>query len=93
MPHTSNKITVSSLKERLAQFAINLRKAAHRLEPGIEREALVAKAHHTEAASRSTNGCRLGVRDREYRAAFMANTAIVRDAYFGRHLRRVHRAR
>src|SRR6476659_7982808 len=31
--------------------------------------------------SRSTNGCRLGIRDREYRAAFMANTAIVRDAY------------
>ncbi len=50
MPHTSNKTTVSSLKERLAQSAINVHKAAHRLEPGIEREALVAKAHNTEAA-------------------------------------------
>ena len=50
MPHTSNKITVSSLKERLAQSAINHRKAAYRLEPGIEREALVAKAHNAEAA-------------------------------------------
>ncbi|GEM_PF-3271173 len=50
MPHTSNKATVSSLKERLTQSAINLRKAAYRLEPGAEREALVAKAHKTEAA-------------------------------------------
>lgn len=50
MPHTSDKATVSSLKERLAQSAINFRKAAHRLEPGIEREALVAKAHNAEAA-------------------------------------------
>lgn len=50
MLDTNNKTTVSSLKERLAQSAIDLRKAAYRLKPGIEREALIAKSHNAEAA-------------------------------------------
>ncbi|MBR0883150.1 hypothetical protein ABIF65_005628 [Bradyrhizobium japonicum] len=53
----------SSLAERLAADAVSLREQAARVEPGVEREALLKKAHRNKMAA-DINACLTSARRR-----------------------------
>jgi hypothetical protein len=55
MPEGSRRFTQNtSLEERLAKEATQLRKQAQGIAPGVERDLLVRKARRAEAASHMT---------------------------------------
>ena len=54
MPERRRFIQTTSVEERLAKEATQLRKQAYGTPPGIERDLLVRKACRAESASRMT---------------------------------------
>ena len=55
----------TSLEERLAKEATQLRKQAQGIPPGIERDLLVRKARRAESASRMTEWMASGSKDQD----------------------------
>jgi hypothetical protein len=65
MPERRLLTQTTSLEERLAKEATQLRKQAQGTPPGIDRDLLVRKARRAESASRMTKWLASGSKDQD----------------------------
>jgi hypothetical protein len=65
MPERRRFTQTTSLEERLAKEATQLRKQAQGTPPGIDRDLLVRKARRAESASRMTEWLASGPQDQD----------------------------
>jgi hypothetical protein len=65
MPERRRFTQTTSLEERLAKEATQLRKQAQGTPPGIDRDLLVRKARRAESASRMTEWLASGSKDQD----------------------------
>ena len=65
MPERRRFTQTTSLEERLAKEATQLRKQAQGTPPGVERDLLVRKARRAESASRMTGWLASGSKDQD----------------------------
>jgi len=65
MPERRRFTQTTSLEERLAKEATQLRKQAQGTPPGIDRDLLVRKARRAESASRMTEWQASGSKDQD----------------------------
>jgi hypothetical protein len=65
MPERRRFTQTTSLEERLAKEAMQLRKQAQGTPPGIDRDLLVRKARRAESASRTTAWLASGSKDQD----------------------------